>query len=405
MQPGAAEPRPPPARGGAAGAAPLPSVLVYEPEARAVVPAPELAEHGPPLCCSESCSYTALLTARGVMHCAAHDPADPDLALPAPLPWPAAAVSCGHRFGVALRRGGLGVCSWGWRSGGRLGRDGGDGTPREVAGLPAGERVALLEAGGSFAMAVTSRGEAYGWGSNRFGALATGSLGVVRPEVLPVPRRIAALSDRGLRRLACGGVLAVAETLGGELLGWGALPGGKTPIPVPLPSAAGRIAFPLRSLAAGLGAAAAADAAGRLWCLWRLAGRFARAELAPSERVVQVALCATRETSSVTPVDVVIAATAEGRMWDCRKDVPCRSIAVAHPLLSLGLTLRGGCTAHVILFPARSCGLRRCRLLLLAAEHRGLLPGGQMRRDALAPFLLDEDWIFDEQPWGGAGDE
>eukprot|EP01062_Namystynia_karyoxenos_P021656 TRINITY_DN18255_c0_g1_i7.p2 TRINITY_DN18255_c0_g1~~TRINITY_DN18255_c0_g1_i7.p2 ORF type:complete len:393 (+),score=70.55 TRINITY_DN18255_c0_g1_i7:123-1301(+) len=386
MQPGAAEPRPPPARGGAAGAAPLPSVLVYEPEARAVVPAPELAEHGPPLCCSESCSYTALLTARGVMHCAAHDPADPDLALPAPLPWPAAAVSCGHRFGVALRRGGLGVCSWGWRSGGRLGRDGGDGTPREVAGLPAGERVALLEAGGSFAMAVTSRGEAYGWGSNRFGALATGSLGVVRPEVLPVPRRIAALSDRGLRRLACGGVLAVAETLGGELLGWGALPGGKTPIPVPLPSAAGRIAFPLRSLAAGRGAAGAADAAGRLWVLWQGDDRvLVQAQLPAGERVARAATC------YGSGYGVVVALTAQGRLWDCRKTCPCRCITAAHPQLPLGLLPCGGPWApRVTLIPDPSCGLQqraaRCKHLLLAAacgaaysrdrSAAGFSPGG-----------------------------
>eukprot|EP01062_Namystynia_karyoxenos_P010783 TRINITY_DN13837_c0_g1_i1.p1 TRINITY_DN13837_c0_g1~~TRINITY_DN13837_c0_g1_i1.p1 ORF type:complete len:448 (+),score=62.21 TRINITY_DN13837_c0_g1_i1:109-1452(+) len=323
------------------------------------------------------------------------------------LPWPAAAVSCGWSFSVALCRGGAAVCSWGGAHRGQLGRDNIGCLPCMVQGLPSGDPVVLLEAGHGFAIAITRSGEAFGWGSNACQQLALGYKGSEAAH----PVRIAALSGRGVRRLACGDVFFVAETSGGELLFGGSLNYRMVNDPQPLHVRPDAVAFPLRSLAAVEsrtgGAVAAADAGGRLWCQFgRMLTPFG---LPPEERVVRVAGCTCGEEvlmgmRQVRPVFVAL--TAWWHLWECSgpsTDI-CRRITSARAP-PLGLLPWGGCVANrIVLIPDLSCGLRRCRLLLLAAGRRRLLPGGQMQRAALVPYLVAEDLIIEAPSAGRAAD-
>eukprot|EP01062_Namystynia_karyoxenos_P004967 TRINITY_DN11753_c1_g1_i1.p1 TRINITY_DN11753_c1_g1~~TRINITY_DN11753_c1_g1_i1.p1 ORF type:complete len:384 (+),score=78.43 TRINITY_DN11753_c1_g1_i1:76-1227(+) len=313
----------------------------------------------------------------------------------APPPWPVAAACCGTDFGVALRASDGAPCSWGHsrcdESGAEVQRE-----LSEVSGLPAGDPCVSLAAGPEYAFAITASGEVFGWGTVRFGELLTDAaqLGVVPPT------RIRALCARGVRRIACGDSFSVAETAAGELLAWGRLGTVSAPrnetLPVALPTAA--VAFPLRSLAAGGGHAALADAAGALWELRPPREAPARAALPVGERVVRVA------AAGQFRGQLTVALTAGGRLWDCSSPVVCRSIDTACPDLPRGLVPYGGVAADRVVFvPDSSCGSWRLRLLLLAADRLRLLPGDRfMRRSALCPLLVAEEYLID-YPEGTAG--
>eukprot|EP01062_Namystynia_karyoxenos_P002606 TRINITY_DN10917_c0_g3_i1.p1 TRINITY_DN10917_c0_g3~~TRINITY_DN10917_c0_g3_i1.p1 ORF type:complete len:632 (+),score=114.54 TRINITY_DN10917_c0_g3_i1:85-1980(+) len=321
----------------------------------------ELGQLGCSPCSSPGC--------QGVMHCAR-------------LPWPAAAVSCGNDFSVALSRDGRAVCGWGWNMNGEL-ADGTTGTARApvlVKGLPPDEALFLLQAGCSFVIAITRAGDALGWGCNDFMQLATPN----RPGKVTLPMRIAALRGRGLCRVACGKYFAVAETRAGKLLIWGSWGRRGKVMPERLRASSGRVTFPLRSLAASGNTAGAVDAEHQLWCLWE-----------HGEHLVRIPLPAGAVRVAAAGPSVV-ALTADGKLWlACEKfHGSCRHIdseLLHSPLMQIPF---GGAMAdQIIILPETSCGNLRLRLFMLAAGRRGLLPGGQMPRAALVPFIVDEDLI------------
>eukprot|EP01062_Namystynia_karyoxenos_P010415 TRINITY_DN13689_c0_g3_i1.p1 TRINITY_DN13689_c0_g3~~TRINITY_DN13689_c0_g3_i1.p1 ORF type:complete len:462 (+),score=73.60 TRINITY_DN13689_c0_g3_i1:76-1386(+) len=376
-------------RGGAVAA--LAAICAYGPEAAYIIEA-DLAADSP---IADGCSadrHAALLTAGGDILCQGANEAGqlgkghraPHRGIaPVPLPWPAAAVRCGGGFSLALRRGGGAVCSWGESVSGVLGRGGDGALPAEVW-LPEGDPIVLLEAGGHSAIAVTQSDMAYGWGSNHNLLLAIHGLPIVG---IPIP--ILDLSGRGVRRLACGVDRSLAETRDDGLLVWGRH-GGHPTMPVPLLPSAGRVALPLRCLAATGAAAAAAGADGRLWFLRQHDMKLRIADPGPEEPVARVG-----GISGIGPTRGVlfVALTAWGRLWECRPGYS-RPIAARAPRQVL-LPRGGGAAGRILLLPDLSCGLFRCRLLLLAAGRRMQLPGGEMRRVALVPFLVDDDFIFE----------
>eukprot|EP01062_Namystynia_karyoxenos_P022212 TRINITY_DN18494_c0_g2_i1.p1 TRINITY_DN18494_c0_g2~~TRINITY_DN18494_c0_g2_i1.p1 ORF type:complete len:470 (+),score=68.18 TRINITY_DN18494_c0_g2_i1:85-1410(+) len=347
---------------GAAAAAALAVICAYHPRDCVIVDVPELATARMPLSdCSAATTRIALLTTRGEVFCRGgtgnvEQCGGEGLAV-APVPWPAAAVRAGNHYFLALSRKGS-VCSWG-RGGDEevdwvLGRRDCGGVPCEVKGLPEDDPVIMVETGFLFAIAVTRSRAVYGWGSNRGGVLALDG----RPAEVPTPQRSAELSRRGLRRIACGRAFAVGEA-GQELVYWGVCGPDFGPLarkphwgPVPLRPRAGAVAFPLRSLAAGtLRTVAAADAAGQLWCAWDVEHCISPAGLPAAERVVRVACCCVGDWLT----SLAVALTAEGRLWDCRESVPCRSIDATHGR-PLGLLPRGGYMAFRIFLIPDCCG-------------------------------------------------
>eukprot|EP01062_Namystynia_karyoxenos_P004968 TRINITY_DN11753_c1_g1_i2.p1 TRINITY_DN11753_c1_g1~~TRINITY_DN11753_c1_g1_i2.p1 ORF type:complete len:393 (+),score=49.38 TRINITY_DN11753_c1_g1_i2:100-1278(+) len=384
-----------------------PHVFALDTAASRPYPCPELSEGWPtPRTFGLGHDHAAVLSRSGEVLCVGDNSQgqlgdgtqEPRYGLvPAALPWAAGGVSCGWRFVAALAKGGGAVCSWGWAEGGRLGRGGAGCRPRVLDGLPSKDPVVTLETGYAHVFVVTASGEAFGWGCNSCGELALGP-GAGGGHAAPV--RVAALCGRGVRRIACGDSFSVAETAAGELLAWGRLGTVSAPrnetLPVALPTAA--VAFPLRSLAAGGGHAALADAAGALWELRPPREAPARAALPVGERVVRVA------AAGQFRGQLTVALTAGGRLWDCSSPVVCRSIDTACPDLPRGLVPYGGVAADRVVFvPDSSCGSWRLRLLLLAADRLRLLPGDRfMRRSALCPLLVAEEYLID-YPEGTAG--
>eukprot|EP01062_Namystynia_karyoxenos_P040783 TRINITY_DN29693_c0_g1_i3.p1 TRINITY_DN29693_c0_g1~~TRINITY_DN29693_c0_g1_i3.p1 ORF type:complete len:540 (+),score=50.28 TRINITY_DN29693_c0_g1_i3:168-1622(+) len=376
------------------------TVFHYSPPLGVARVLPALVTNESVICCSEGDTHTAVLCLSGAILDGQTDAGDTESTLsfpPVHLPWRAAAVSSGTHFAVAHGRGAApAVCSWGAYV---LGRPCGDvHRPSVVEGLPHGDPIVLLEAGPAFAVAATASGEVWVWGETE--GLLPGKLTTRKAE------RVEQLSGRGVRRLACGSCTVVAETCGGELLRFGLqyvagsferrecqLKG--------LQPHTGSVAFPLRSLAAGVTVrAAAADAAGQLWLLWSERSMLGRSGLPRTEIVVRAAVAGAN--------CCVVALTAAGCLWDCRATAPCRVITTMNYTgygrtrvrgLPAGLLPYGGSSARgVMLLPDLSCGLRRCRLLLLAAVVRcKTLPGGQMLHTALAPFLVDADMIIHVQ--------
>eukprot|EP01062_Namystynia_karyoxenos_P022837 TRINITY_DN18788_c0_g1_i1.p1 TRINITY_DN18788_c0_g1~~TRINITY_DN18788_c0_g1_i1.p1 ORF type:complete len:426 (+),score=117.03 TRINITY_DN18788_c0_g1_i1:70-1278(+) len=317
------------------------------------------------VCCGDN--------SRGQLGCGGGE--DSERPVAALMPWPASALACGGQFTAALRRGGGAVCSWGHvRSGGLPGGGAGrSDRPSEVSGLPRGDPVAILAAGAAFAIVITERDVAYGWGRCDPAALALGS-GCGERDA---PVRIPALSGRRVRRLACGAAHGVAEAAQG-LLGWGvgadswaflarpqrrASQGRAEGLPRVLEGAAA-MRYPLRSLAASCAYAAAADAAGavRLWgWVQERHAQGARAGLPPGERAVRLAAAQ----------QGAVALTESGALWDCGDPSHCRRIeGAARGLLPWG----GGAGGYVVLAPDYGIDKMRARMFFLAAVRRRLLP-------------------------------
>eukprot|EP01062_Namystynia_karyoxenos_P076916 TRINITY_DN7631_c1_g1_i2.p1 TRINITY_DN7631_c1_g1~~TRINITY_DN7631_c1_g1_i2.p1 ORF type:complete len:488 (+),score=69.97 TRINITY_DN7631_c1_g1_i2:81-1466(+) len=382
------------------GSAAAPRVVrVYDPFTHSVAIAPELTTHFPVAAWSQSRWHAALRTPAGEVHCQGYNGAGQlgvgdrmarEGLVPARLPWPAAVVSCGVGLSVALRRGGAAVCSWG--GDGSLAQPAAgsstDGSvPAEVRGIPDGDRVVLLQAGANFAIAVTKTGEVYGWGANWAGQLPLGLWA-------DTPTRITALCARGLVRLACG-CFAVAETGDGDLLLWDPRLGRDSPA-TRLRSAAGRVALPLLDLAAARCSAAAVDGCGRLWSMWNDEEVLRSDVLPPGERVVQVAGASWqgRAAGGHSALGTVfVALTVLGALWDCRPN-GARRIATA-PAPQVLLPWGGAAAERIILAPEPSCGMPRCRLLLLVAGRRRLFPADpQMVRIAVCLFLVPEGFTI-----------
>eukprot|EP01062_Namystynia_karyoxenos_P040124 TRINITY_DN29255_c0_g1_i1.p1 TRINITY_DN29255_c0_g1~~TRINITY_DN29255_c0_g1_i1.p1 ORF type:complete len:399 (+),score=76.92 TRINITY_DN29255_c0_g1_i1:80-1276(+) len=355
-------------------------IRVYVPDQCSIAPVPELALAGRVRSCSEGCGQSAALTVDGNVLCAYYN-RPPACPVGNPVPWTASKVSCGYEFFVAVREGGGAVCSWGKTRKGQLGHPDGN---QEVSGLPPGDPVVDLEVGRDFVIVTTTSGAAYSWGNNHYGQLSLGKTG----GEFAAPCRSESLSQRRLLRVACGWSFAAAESAegGGFLLGWGCIGGRARGDPVPLPFL-GHPAFPLRGLAAS-SAVAAADANGKLWALWEGDATLQAVPLPAAERVARVAV-------SRAP-QLIVALTAEGRLWDCRSDRSCRTISLHGDRLDQAPWPCGGAVARrVLLLPDTSCGVRRLRLLVLAAARRDLLPGGEILRAALAPYLVDGNFIFE----------
>eukprot|EP01062_Namystynia_karyoxenos_P022235 TRINITY_DN18512_c0_g1_i2.p2 TRINITY_DN18512_c0_g1~~TRINITY_DN18512_c0_g1_i2.p2 ORF type:complete len:323 (+),score=72.11 TRINITY_DN18512_c0_g1_i2:71-970(+) len=222
---------------------------------------------------SAGTAFCAVLTPSGEVLCAGENRAGQlgrrgvdscDALLPAHLPWPACSIGCGSHFTSAVRTGGSAICVWGWI----------DYNPYEVPvelPLPTRDPIAVLAVGMSYLIVLTVADEAFGMGQNGCGELALGQPTRMIRELVRIP----ALSGRGIRKIACGDSFGIAETSGGELLGWGR--GGSywantrginfRAQPEALPGAGAGIRFPLQELTASGPRAAAVDAAGAAW-LW-----------------------------------------------------------------------------------------------------------------------------------------
>eukprot|EP01062_Namystynia_karyoxenos_P013175 TRINITY_DN14748_c0_g1_i1.p1 TRINITY_DN14748_c0_g1~~TRINITY_DN14748_c0_g1_i1.p1 ORF type:complete len:438 (+),score=69.63 TRINITY_DN14748_c0_g1_i1:71-1315(+) len=307
----------------------------------------------------------------------------------------AAEVHCGFEHTVALLPDGA-VSSWGCSD--ILGRDGDPAVPAKVLSLPP---VAAVFAGFDSTIVLTRDGGAYGFGNNN-GALALPP----DSDAEPLPVRIAALSGRRLRRVAFVLLLGVAEA-GQQLLWWG---GGFQPAPLCCGDA---VAFPLRSLAAGIEPASAsapdpklvhavaADAQGALWfCTADVASRACspprRAALG-AERVVKVVAAGGTSffvTASRTlriRRTCIVALTEAGELWDVSDPAACRSISARLPPRQ-GLVPCGGVVARRVVLVPDHCGGRRRLTLFARLSIRLEIPGDPVR-EVLAPLVVHGDYI------------
>eukprot|EP01062_Namystynia_karyoxenos_P013176 TRINITY_DN14748_c0_g1_i2.p1 TRINITY_DN14748_c0_g1~~TRINITY_DN14748_c0_g1_i2.p1 ORF type:complete len:446 (+),score=69.43 TRINITY_DN14748_c0_g1_i2:77-1339(+) len=317
-----------------------------------------------------------------------------------PLHW-AASVQCGMKHTVLLRPNGE-VCSWGHSS--VLGRDGDPPAPAKVLGLPP---VAAVFPGLGCTIVLTRDDGAYAFGDN---ALS------LPPDTDPGgPVRIAALSGRRLRRIAFAPLLGVAEA-GQQLLWWAF--GNQTArtlnVQLPAPLRCGdEVAFPLRSLAAGIEPASAsapdpklvhavaADAQGALWfCTADVASRACspprRAALG-AERVVKVVAAGGTSffvTASRTlriRRTCIVALTEAGELWDVSDPAACRSISARLPPRQ-GLVPCGGVVARRVVLVPDHCGGRRRLTLFARLSIRLEIPGDPVR-EVLAPLVVHGDYI------------
>eukprot|EP01062_Namystynia_karyoxenos_P031288 TRINITY_DN23220_c0_g1_i1.p1 TRINITY_DN23220_c0_g1~~TRINITY_DN23220_c0_g1_i1.p1 ORF type:complete len:506 (+),score=142.61 TRINITY_DN23220_c0_g1_i1:66-1520(+) len=367
---------PPPVSPAAALSAPSGgAVWVYDARGGAQ-PAPEISGDSSKLlaCCPAKGSFAVALSPDGRVRLSGHGHRDRDgffaEADPYPeggsapctarLPWAAAAVSAGEQFTVALQDGGDAICSWGDAPHCQLGRKGEKGLPGVVPGLPPGDPVSLLQAGGNFVIVITVGDKAFGWGDNEEAQLALGGM----EEASEVGETVAIerLTGRTIRSLACGGRFGVAESGAGYLLAWGGgddlfFQGSKRPNIVRLQAKG--IKYPLRSLAAGGTHCAAADAAGTVW-LWGYlaAGHVAGRKPDLPEKGSLVAAGASHLT-------VVLAES--GALFDCSVPDTCRSISAESPALPLGLSPCGGCAAARIALAA----LQGCCFLRASGRDLG----------------------------------
>ncbi|MDB6007101.1 MAG: cell surface receptor domain protein, partial [Prosthecobacter sp.] len=105
-----------------------------------------------------------------------------------------------------------------------------------------GKHVAIMDAGGDHALAVTSEGKVYAWGANTFGQLGINS---TDPAFEPVPVDMSgALNGKVVVAVSAGSSHSLAVTLDGLVYAWGAdafgalgnngASGGQSNVPVPV---------------------------------------------------------------------------------------------------------------------------------------------------------------------------
>jgi alpha-tubulin suppressor-like RCC1 family protein len=162
------------------------------------------------------------------------------------------------------------VLAWGDNSVGELG-NGSKGDPSGVpvrVHLPAGTRIRSVSAGCGFALALTSKGQVLGWGTNRDGRLGRGGDRRARttPVRVPVPAHAPVIAVRA------GCHHALALTASGQVWGWGRNLQGQigtghatgapvlSPVRVHLPSGTR-----VTAIGAGYDTSVAVTARGRVW--------------------------------------------------------------------------------------------------------------------------------------------
>ncbi|XP_010914285.1 RCC1 domain-containing protein RUG3, mitochondrial isoform X1 [Elaeis guineensis] len=132
------------------------------------------------------------------------------------LPVPAAAISCGGFFTMALTSDGQ-VWSWGANSNFELGR--GDRTsdwkPQPIPSLK-DVRIIQIASGGYHSLALTDNGKVLSWGHGGHGQLGHHSI-----QNQGVPLVIEALAQENIVFIACGGSSSAAVTDTGKLYMWG----------------------------------------------------------------------------------------------------------------------------------------------------------------------------------------
>jgi len=133
------------------------------------------------------------------------------------------AIAAGYQHSVALTADGR-VFAWGENSAGELGignqRDTNVPVAVKMDGALAGKRVTAISAGASFTLALASDGRIYGWGVNFYGQLGYGT-NVTRTNV-PVPVDMTgALAGKTVVAIAAGRLHALALTSDGKVFAWG----------------------------------------------------------------------------------------------------------------------------------------------------------------------------------------
>jgi alpha-tubulin suppressor-like RCC1 family protein len=129
------------------------------------------------------------------------------------------AIAAGEDAAYAIRGSGAGSTLWAWGFDGS--GDLGDGmqvshlTPEQVTGITA-PGIAQVAAGNQFAVALTTDGQVWGWGTDQFGELAN----TPTHNLVARPIQIAA-SGSGITRLSAGQIHVLALTSGGGVLAWG----------------------------------------------------------------------------------------------------------------------------------------------------------------------------------------
>eukprot|EP01062_Namystynia_karyoxenos_P044967 TRINITY_DN3328_c3_g1_i1.p1 TRINITY_DN3328_c3_g1~~TRINITY_DN3328_c3_g1_i1.p1 ORF type:complete len:406 (+),score=50.28 TRINITY_DN3328_c3_g1_i1:82-1299(+) len=358
------------AAAGAATAAGAARFLAFTWDGVRIEARPELATSCPLRACSVGrdeywCSFYAAVTGDSDEHLhvagwcqlgAEQDRAQRVLASMEPPLSGISSVGCGLAFAVALHRCGA-LSSWGCPEAMALGRGGPASRPAVVAGVPP---VALLGVGTCFAIALTRDDKAYAWGKNSSAQLCLGRAGGFEP----VPRRAERLCGLGLRRIACGGSCAVAETVG-ELVWWGTVAREEQFRPKRVPWE-GPVSLPLRGLVLielVECTAVAVDADGAVWCC-RLRSGMRRAPLG------RRALCIAAGHYAA------VALTEHGLLYDIRlvgNEASCRCINLLHPELPLGLVPHGGAGSfEVALIHDHCCGKERLRLFARIAARVGV---------------------------------
>jgi alpha-tubulin suppressor-like RCC1 family protein len=228
-------------------------------------------------------------------------------------------LAAGDFYALALSRDGE-VWAWGGNSLGQLGD--GSAAPRRASPVqvrfPQLVQVVSMAAGGSFALALDSNGQLWGWGANGSGNLGDGSSESTRSTpgrvAFPAPTQVAAFAAGHSHALALsrnGEVWAWGDNGAGQL-GTGSNAGSRTPVQVVLPAGTR-----LKAVAAGAGFSIGLDGDGTVWA-WggNNVGQLGTAGTDSSSLPTHVALPAGVVVASIVAGgDHVLALTTDGHVF------------------------------------------------------------------------------------------
>lgn len=125
-------------------------------------------------------------------------------------------VSVGNAFMLALDSDGC-LHSWGENASGTLGNGSTSSSAHPVAvSLPENVRMAYVSAGFDHALAISTDGDVYAWGSNEYGQLGTDG-----NDLLSVPTKLEALSGQRMISVAAGKQFSLALSESGIVYAWG----------------------------------------------------------------------------------------------------------------------------------------------------------------------------------------